>query len=220
MASDSHAATLFVALEPEPSFCSLLRHYKKTTRTLVGDQLFLDDPPHLTVCLSVFSDTARVLDQMARLAGQVRVPCVDVIGWHVFENDALTGRHTLVCNLSADDHHQLRGIQRRCLDRLAPLREKVATEQRYAPRRPMLTPTERDHIKRDGFPYVGQAWLPHFTVASVRSSQWPILWNALSDRPPRAQVRCPHLRVYRLDQERPELVGSYPLSTASTSVPS
>ena len=89
----------FLALTPDPRFAAAVKKYKARVREAVGSQLYLDDPPHLTIYLAVFDDTERLLERLARELGDIPTPRAEVTGWHVFANDALTGNQTLYVNL-------------------------------------------------------------------------------------------------------------------------
>ena len=50
---------MFISLDPDETLEQRILQYKSEVRELVGDQLFLADPPHLTVYLAVFADELR-----------------------------------------------------------------------------------------------------------------------------------------------------------------
>jgi hypothetical protein len=198
MMSDREAVTVFAALEPDDALHGLVQGYKDETRALVGDQLYLADPPHLTLYLAVYSSVEAALSCWQKLTSHAVDVVVNIPGWHVFDADALTGNHTLVCDLAADDKAQLRVLQQNVVTCLAPARDAAATEARLAPRLGNLTQAQRDAVAAHGFPYLGDGWEPHFTIASIRPSDWPRVWQALADRPPRGAFRCPRMRLYKL----------------------
>ncbi len=207
MKAASEPVLMFLALDPDAELAALVQSYKDRTAELVEAQLYLDDPPHLTVYLAPFSPEARVWEAVQPVLAQAP-PQVNVVGWHVFEADALTGHNTLICDLDEPSRLELRRLQRRVIEAVAPLRDQEATERRLASRLEQLTPEQRDCVRRYGFPYVGDGWHPHFTIASVRRADWPRLFADLRDRPPAGRFSCPRLRLYRLVDDRPQLVES------------
>jgi len=198
MASNTNAVTIFAALEPDAELRSLVAGYKNQTWALVGPQTYLADPPHLTVYLAVFPDVESAAARWRGLATEGRDLQVKLIGWHVFESDALTGSNTLVCELAAEGKARLRSLQREVIDLLAPARDQRATRERLAPRHAFLTAEQRTCAERYGFPYVGEGWEPHFTIASVRADDWPRVWAALKDRPPRGSYGSGRWRLVQL----------------------
>ncbi len=196
--NDRQGVTMFAALVPEAALHRLVQDYKDEARALVGEQLFLDDPPHLTVYLSVFPSVAAVLDQWAQLPIKDVEQPVEITGWHVFHADALTGNHTLVCDLAAADKRRLRDAQQQVINQLAPVRDPVAARQRFALRSSALDEAQRAAVAEHGFPYVGAGWEPHFTIASIQPDMWPRVWRAFADRPPVGSFCCPRMRLYQL----------------------
>lgn len=202
---------IFIALEPDERFASVVTAYKDRTRTLVGDQQYLDDPPHLTLYLSVFEDTDRVKKELSALAVKLRQIEVTIVGWHVFESDPLTGLHTLTCDMNDADREALRDIQKQVVERLAPLRDRDATLAWFKPRWGNLSEAESRHVESIGFPYVGAAWHPHFTIASIRQEDWAGLWRQLEHNGPTGIAFCTKLNVYRLVGKQPELIETFEL---------
>ena len=199
------SATLFAALQPDAALTDFLLDAKRRTHDLVGPQQFLDDPPHLTVYLAWFAQESVVAEALHRLGPVLSAPGTELTGWHVFEGDPLTGNHSLVCQIAPADQDRLRDFQSRVVEHLAPLRDRQASAARYAARLSSLSPQREMAIREVGFPYLGEDWHPHFTVASVRPADWPAVWHALKDRPPRGRFHCPALQLYRLEGERPVL---------------
>jgi 2'-5' RNA ligase len=205
MTAAAEPALLFLALDPDAELTALVQAYKDRTAELVGAQLYLEDRPHLTVYLAPFPPRARVWEAVQPVLAEAP-PRVSVVGWHVFEADALTGHNTLVCDLDEASRQELRRLQRRVVEAVAPLRDHEASERRFAGRLEHLTPEQWEHVRRHGFPFVGDGWHPHFTVASVRREDWPGLFAELRDRPPVGRFSCPRLKLYRLVDNRPQLV--------------
>ena len=198
--------TLFVALEPDAALAAMVGNYKRRVRELVGPQLFLDDPPHLTVYLAVFASVPLITEHFAELAARLAGFEFDITGWHVFVADPLTGNYTLVCEIAAHDKHRLRGVQHEVIAAIAPLSDSAATQARLAGRLAQLSPERRAEIDRVGFPFVGEDWHPHWTIASIGEKDWPAVWSALKDDPPSGRFGWTRLRLYRLEGERPVAV--------------
>ncbi|MEX2114109.1 MAG: 2'-5' RNA ligase family protein [Pirellulales bacterium] len=196
--SNPDGVIIFAAIEPDAALHRLVQGYKDDTRALVGEQLYLADPPHLTIYLAVFPTVEVALDRWRMLTTLGLDLTIEVIGWHVFDADALTGNHTLVCDLAAADKVRLREVQQRVVERLAPARDVAATHARLAPRLHLLSEAQRAAVATQGFPYLGNGWEPHFTIASIRPDDWPQLWETLAKRPPRGSFRCPRMRLYQL----------------------
>ena len=176
---------------------------------LVGDQLYISDPPHMTLYLAAFRDPVAVANAMAGAMADVSAPSIEVVGWHVFAGDPLTGRHSLVCQLKTEDHARLKAVQRQIVAALAPLRDVSATRDRFAAAWARLGDIERDNVEAYGFPFVGPIWHPHFTLASIDEDAWETVWQALERDPPVGPVRCHWVTLYRLIEGHPHEVARH-----------
>lgn len=206
--------TLFVALDPHPALARQILDYKRTVRERVGDQLFLDHPPHLTLYLAAFDDERAVVEHMAALAEILPETAITLCGWHVFHADSLTGRNTLVCNIADESKRRMRTTQVQVVEALAPLHHEEGTRRRYARSWQHLTPEQRARVVQYGFPYFGDGWQPHFTIASIQPSDFDAIWPGIKESPPVGEYVCSRLTVYRLVNEHPASVQSFALSAA------
>lgn len=201
----------FVALLPDAPLSDLLLECKQRTRELAGDQLYLSDPPHLTLYVGLFEPAAPLLDALDEAVRGMRTPSGTLAGWHVYEADPLTGRVTLTCAIRPGDSWAFRATQAAVIDAIAPLRDADACRARYAVRMHVLSPERRDAVERVGFPFVGDDWQPHLSVASIDPPAWPTVWDALRERDPRFGFACPRLGLFRLDGVTPVPVTEWAL---------
>jgi len=198
MPGDDGSVAIFAALAPGAALSAVVSGYKDQVRALVGPQVYLADPPHLTVYLAEFLSVAAALGPWPKIAGRGDGFRLTLVGWHVFESDALTGSHTLVCEIAAEDKARLRLLQREVVEHLAPARDRAATLGRFAARFEYLTGQQRQCVEGSGFPYLADDWQPHLTIASIRPDDWAQVWKLLEPQAPRGTFRCARLRLYRL----------------------
>jgi hypothetical protein len=171
----------------------------------------LNDPPHLTVYLANFPSKQRVLEAAAQLAGELPSVDLQIVGWHVFTNDQLTGNHTLVFQFDDRTQMQLRAFQRYVIERLASLRDIRATIARYVPQFQLLSCKRREAVEEYGFPFVGADWHPHFTVASIRPKDWQPVAQQILPNAPQISESCGRLTIYELQKSEPVALVSHPL---------
>ncbi len=210
------ARPMFLALTPDARLDAAILDYKRRVHELVGPQRYLDHPPHMTVYLAVFAGGQDMGEAMATLA-QMRAPALEIHGWHVFARDPLTGGNTLVMDPTEESKQVLRRLQARVIEVLAPLRIVAATEQRFLGPDCRLSAPQAECVRSNGFPYVGAGWHPHFTVASIRQEDWPVVERQLLNAPPRLRIHCPELALYELLEEHPRLVQAFTLEGGSAS---
>ena len=200
------AQTCVLALEPDEAFARQVLAYKERVRRAVGDQLYLDHPPHLTLYLAVFAPGSDLVSRVSDVCRRLPVATVTMRGWHVFEADQLTGKQTLVCDVTPETRDALCDVQQETVAVAAPLRDRHATRACYDKSWDRLSAEERANVESLGFPFVGPIWRPHVTVASVDLEAWEEVWEALAAAPPEEVVRFTHLSIYGLEDEQPVLV--------------
>ncbi|MCG6154653.1 DUF1045 domain-containing protein [Rubinisphaera margarita] len=205
----SNLTTCFLALEPDETLSKSVIARKQQVRDLVGEQQFLADPPHSTLYLARYRNTGPLVSCAAHLAQSLVAPEAQLAGWHLFTDDNLTGKHTLVCGLTEASKQQLRDVQQRVVEGMAPLRDRAGTRARYDSAWARLTPQECDSIEEWGFPYVGDILQPHVTIASIDQQTWPIVWEELRSFAPLGPVVFPALCLFALDGERPVLLKRF-----------
>jgi 2'-5' RNA ligase len=203
----------FISLEPDESLASLVGEYKRRVRQLTGNQLFLSDPPHTTLYLAAFDQLNRVAKALFNLALGIEPIEITLDGWHVFENDALTGNHTLVCHWSEASQRAARQIQKKVVDRLSPLRNLATTEKRFSSRWTRLTQEQQRSVIEKGFPYTGPAWHPHLTIASIKPSDWEKAFGELRTAPPKITGMAKGLKLYELVGDTPRPILTIPFQT-------
>jgi len=205
--------TCFVALRPDDAFAAKVLEYKRRTKQRVGSQLYVDDPPHLTLYLSSFPQLELLRLAVREVARTMQAPMAEICGWHVFRDDPLNGNHTLVCDIQPEQRGDLVSCQQRVCMAAAPLRDPESAA-RYAPFWPILPEAARTNVTQWGFPFVGSIWHPHVSVASIRPADWDAAWADLEIDPPTGIVRFPKLCLYALDEGRPVLLDQFDLESA------
>lgn len=205
----------FLALTPDPRFAATVKKYKGRVRETVGPQLYLDDPPHLTLYLAVFTDGESLLGRLARSLGDIPVPRVEITGWHVFANDPLTGNQTLTFDFRPEDRETLRQVQAAVVAAAAPLRDCKATTARLAGSLDNLSADEAKNVAAVGFPFIGPGWHPHVTVASIKPADWPAVERDVLPHPHSGPCSFPVLHEYDLIDGKPVEVGEIHLAPAA-----
>jgi hypothetical protein len=207
--------TYVFVLEPDTAYSQWVWSCKRRMHELVGDQLYLDHPPHITLYVSVFPPQAALCDRVARLAERILAPQTVMDQWHVFQADQLTGNHTLVCDVPEASRAMLRQIQTQVVGAVSPLREVAASRAQYDGSWERLSPDERANVERFGFPFVGAIWRAHVTIASIRPQDWPLIESVLQEQPPATPVCFTHLAIHVLEGDAMPLVERFALRGTS-----
>lgn len=214
------ACSVYVlVLEPDEAYRQWIWACKERVRQLVGDQLYLDHPPHATLYVSAFPAQADLCGPVAQLAQRLPAPRAVMNHWHVFQADQLTGNSTLVLDVPEDRRASFRQIQTDVVNTLSPLRDRAASQERYAGSWQRLSPDEQANVDRFGFPFVGSIWHAHVTIGSIRLEDWPAIRPVLQETPPTTVVCFTHLAVHVLENGEMPLVERFAFQGPNGDVP-
>jgi len=203
----------FIAILPRGDLQSKILDCKAKIQRAVGDQLYLTDPPHLTVFLASFQDRNPLRDTLRDLTTELLSPVIRIEGWHVFEQDCLTGNNTLVIKINDSDKETLRQLQSKVVERTAELRDLKASLARYKTAWQSLSQARRQAVEEFGFPFVGSDWQPHFTIASIRPADWERAWSELRNQPILGSFEDFELALFALNGNEPICIASFALNT-------
>ena len=168
--------TQFFALEPAPTDRDRILELKRRAGVLAGPQLYLNDAPHLTLYVGDFANQSELwhaLMERLKFSGIVVKPN----GWKIFYNDPVTGGHTLAIGVDDAATAVLRRFQQEVVELAAPAR-RTAIPERYADRTG-YSPLMNASLDRYGFPFVGENWQAHLTIASFCPEVFSEVWAQL-----------------------------------------
>jgi len=203
----------FIAILPRGELQSKILDCKSAVRGAVGNQLYVTDPPHLTVFLASFQDRNLLCNSLKELTTALVSPVIRMEGWHVFEQDCLTGNNTLVIKINDSDKETLRSLQNKVIERTAELRDQRASLCRYQAAWQTLSQERRNAVEQFGFPFLGSDWQPHFTIASIRPSDWERAWSELRNQPVLGSYTDFELALFALDGNEPVRIQTFGLDS-------
>ena len=203
-----------ISLKPDMELAGRILSLKSRARAAVGDQQYLADSPHLTLYLADFPDTTAVIENLRLVIEAVSSynHGVDITDWLLFKNDPVTGKHTIALDIGSDGVSSLRKIQKKIVLSLNGVRSPTIPE-RYRTLESLGSP-EKHNLERYGFPFVGDVWKPHFTVASFEPEAFDKAWRSLKPHCPKGFYTISHLSVSQIRGGSGTLVSirDFPLS--------
>lgn len=186
----------FFALIPSEPLMGFLLDCKRLAREACGDQQFLADPPHLTLSVGCYEDRPGLREAVAA-SMEGLLPGVGIAGWQVFRDDPVTGGHTLVLKPESADKEWLRAFQAALLQAASGFRTRPVPD-RYRDRS-RFTPAMLASLERHGYPFVGDGWEPHFTVASFAPAAFEAAQGRLSGLRPPPRAGFEALALFRAE---------------------
>lgn len=193
-----------VTLKPDGNLSDFIAKTKSKTKDVVGDQQYLSHPPHMTLYVAAFEDLGTVVEASQRLASKQLPIEIQIDGWHSFGNDSLTGGHTLVCNLESDCRAELRRLQTQVISTISTKRDVTKSRARYEQFFEQLDLHRQQAVIETGFPFVGDDWIPHLTIASFDSSRWTKAWELVKANPPEGGYSLEGFEIFVLENDFPK----------------
>lgn len=144
-----------VFIEPDDTLRNYIDKKKLSVVSQLGHQKYVDHPPHMTLFHGALPNSEHWLERLDHpKVGELHLYCND---FQVFYDDPLCdGNHTLALKLSGEGLHQLQML--------------IANQlQNYVCKKPasFTDPSLQKSWDRYGFPFVGNHWIPHMTIASL-----------------------------------------------------
>jgi hypothetical protein len=151
-----------VFIEPEGSLRQLVVERKAWLEAQMPGQPFCSHPPHATLLVGDYAPPDVWVEEATRKLATCAAFELHTSGWQVFPDDALSGGGQTVA-VRVTPSPALSDLQMNMAELLGPFCRAPQQAHPLATREPFAT-----SLRRYGFPFVGNHWLPHFTVGSPR----------------------------------------------------
>ncbi len=153
-----------IFIEPQRNKSKLLYNWKKIIKKNFGKQKYLTHPLHTTI--AVFKLKTKINDNFylslkkeMRLFPKFRI---SISKPNIFYNDELTGGDTLFFGIKKNPKLIL--FQKKILNHFSLIDHKITRDDFFKNKK------FQSNYKNFGFPFVGHDWIPHFTIASVKTN--------------------------------------------------
>ena len=167
-----------VFLEPKKELSSAIQAWKKKINIYMPDQPYCSHPPHCTLIHLKVTNEQEACLKIKKILEEAVSFKVEIDQAGVFWEDMATdGGHTL--HLKIKPEPEIFSLQLKIAKILRPF---VYFKQMpdYVSNDSML----RESYKSYGFPFVGKHWVPHFSIASLKTDRInPIIKEFLEWKP-------------------------------------
>ena len=156
--------SLAVFILPKEPFTSELLFWKNKIKKNFPKEPYANHPPHLTLINLDSIDESEAIKKLSSFSKKLGSIKIEVNSRNVFLNDAFTGGDTIYFGLKQSN--SLMKLQILIADALVPIKKNINLNNSF----------KNDSLlfrsnKKYGFPYVGDHWIPHFTVASLTTNK-------------------------------------------------
>ena len=190
---------IVIAANPEDRLERVIRDRKRQVLDLVGDQLYLKDDPHVTLYAGNVVDVSAVNGIMNRIGVLLSKIKIEIKGWRIFD-DTVTEKKTLVYELERKSVEVLQNLQKQLFDGIALLLSKKLLK-RFEGHYSDFGKEYKDNLDTYGFPFVGEDFIPHLTIASIDKERFDEVWKHLKKERPGGKYMLVRLSLYVLNEE-------------------
>ena len=172
------------------------------------DATYLSHPVHATLFVVDIPPHNEVLQPLQAVIRTCQPVATAVTGWHVFENDVSTGADTVVAMLDpTPGFRRLQVLVADALSSLRLIRNTTEDDDRSWPE------PFRGSVLRYGYPFVGDHWLPHVTVASFPSDS-SYVETVLERKLPAESLTVEKLSLWEIDGDHHRYCEDIPFKGA------
>ena len=198
---------LAVFWEPPDPVRHLVLQEKERCKRLLSDAPYLSHPVHSTIFGVDTDRPEECLGLFEHAATSATITTTSVDSWIVFRADPATGGDTIALKLHLSD--QLMRLQEIVAATIAPCR----TTDWYPGSDSWLASYSAQSNKQYGFPFVGDHWIPHVTIASLPRSS--ALVEVILARPvPHERLSVNELSLWHVEQDHHERLVSCQIGEA------
>ena len=194
-----------VFIEPTGALRDSVLMNKRTLQRAFPNAAYVGHPPHCTVIFGECVSPEHWVDGLRTTLKTNRGFEVETNAWQDFPADPLTGGHTLAYRILKSP--QLAALQLRVARFLAPHMRPSESPHPLAETEPFASSLRHYHS-----PFVGDHWIPHFTIGSPRADADDPVLNAIRSTSPLHQFTLREVTIYRVDQDCHEVVDRIPLN--------
>ncbi len=191
--------SLGIFICPDGSLKSKILSWKEKIQKELIEQPYTKHPAHLTIINSKINKENIAISKIRKYLRDTKSFNLDVKKNDVFWNDIITGGHTIY--FSIERTKQLQNIQ----NNLAVIMSKYKSENKIPK---IFHPNKllSNSYKIYGFPFVGDHWIPHFTISSLKiKKSHKIIKEFLSNKN-NSSFRVDKISIWRINKDKHQML--------------
>ena len=153
-----------IFLEPNQPIKKIIIKWKKNLKKNNIKSKLINHPPHSTIFFANIRNKKKLFLIIEKTIAEFKKFIVTVNRTGIFKNDLLTGGDTIYLNIKKN--RKLLLLQKKIAINLRILVDKKSKNKKsFRFKKKLLNASQ----KKYGFPFVGNHWIPHFTIGSVKN---------------------------------------------------
>jgi 2'-5' RNA ligase len=184
-----------IFIEPTGSLAETIRNLKSEVELKLPGQKFCSHPLHSTLIYGRYREPSLWHACLAKVLFEQSAFRIQTRDFGVFYNDSQAdGGHTFV--LKVNPTPDIFMLQKSCADVLKKWRilDNKALDETSIESEPF-----RSSLVEYGFPFVGQFWIPHFTIASLKVPKDSPLLREISSGESRHEYMLDRVSIWEIE---------------------
>ena len=183
-------------IEFDKKIKNIILQKKKEVKQKFGFQTYLDHPVHLTLFTIYINNISKLKKTYLNLTHKISKPFyIYFTNPGIFRNDPLTGGDTFFYKIKKN-----RKISELQINHLKKINKnlKVFKKKEYIFKDVIL----KKNYKAYGFPFVGDIWIPHVTVASIKNFNDRKFVREFLSFKPKLKYKIKEIKFYKIINEK------------------
>ena len=152
---------LGVFILPNKELKSKITFWKKKIEEELHEQPYTNHPPHLTIIHSNINEYKAAINEIKECLERLKSFRLKIYKNNIFWDDLLTGGNTLSYNIKKNEY--LNDIQKKLSAVFFKYKENNEIPKFIRTHKQLY-----NSYQNFGFPFVGEHWIPHFTISSLK----------------------------------------------------
>jgi len=191
-------------IEPDAPLREFLLARKAWVASNKPGEPYCHHPPHCTLIVGRYGPPALWSKQVADVLAHEDPFVLACENYHVFYDDVLTGGHTVAVRVLPS--HALSSLQQKLAEVLSDYIDVVEPLRAPLDQEPYSSSTQKY-----GFPFVGDHWMPHFSIASLRTDRDDSMLKQLLEEPISREVSVSEIAIWKVTDDEHERLEMLPL---------
>ena len=194
-----------VFVEPTGDLKEDILMWKDKVSQHLSTQPYCSHPPHSTLIHSEIEQEAKAVEAIGNALTNVACFSASINETAIFFNDSATGGHTLYLRIEPSD--MFFALQAKIADAIQSLHTTIDTPD-FVKNNKVL----RTSFKKYGYPFVGSHWIPHLTIASLRTNQNHSLITEFMEWKPNYVMQIKEVSCWHVENDDHHCIERYKLT--------
>lgn len=196
-----------IFIEPEGALAEFIARWKARVDSVLPGQVYCSHPAHCTLIVGALSGYMACLTAVARAVRMLQPFTLRAEDTVVFYDDIPAGGgHTAAVRVT--DNADLLGLQKTISEEWT---NHVDPEKAEALAGRFKNEAMRESCLRYGFPFVGEHWIPHFSIASLKVAKDHSLLREFQKERFKFEFTVNGISMWQIDGDEHQKVASLPL---------